>query len=265
MTVALLNGQPAGADDLRALALSNYGHFTVMQVRARAVQGLEFHVQRLQQATLELFGCKLSRQQVRDNLRAALEASGEADASLRLTVFARDFDYRKPMHPVVPDVLVTLAPPAPAGKPPIRVRAYPFVRPLPHIKHVGTFPLFHYRRQAQQAGFDDALFVTPEGWVSEGSIWNVGFWDGSKVIWPEAPALRGSCEALLQEGLETLGVPQHIRPVGQAELGGFRAAFAANAGGIQPVTGMDGVEYGVEEALMACLAEALASRPWDPL
>ena len=265
MTVALLNGQPADADDLRALALSNYGHFTVMQVRARAVQGLEFHVQRLQQATLELFGCKLSRQQVRDNLRAALEASGEADASLRLTVFARDFDYRKPMHPVVPDVLVTLAPPAPAGKPPIRVRAYPFVRPLPHIKHVGTFPLFHYRRQAQQAGFDDALFVTPEGGVSEGSIWNVGFWDGSRVIWPEAPALRGSCEALLQGGLETLGVPQQIRPVGQAELGGFQAAFAANASGLQPVTGINGVEYGVDEVLMALLAEALASCPWDPL
>ena len=265
MTVALINGQPSGADDLRALALSNYGHFTVMQVRARAVQGLEFHLQRLQQATLELFGCELSREHVLDNLRAALDTSGDGNASLRLTVFARDFDYRKPMHPVVPDVLVTLAPPAPAGKPPIRVSAYPFVRPLPHIKHLGTFPLFHYRRQAQQAGFDDALFVTPEGWVSEGSIWNVGFWDGSQVIWPEAPALRGSCEALVQGGLETLGVPQQIRPVGQAELGGFRAAFAANASGIQPVTGIDGVEYGVDEVLMTLLADALASCPWDPL
>ena len=40
MSLAFLDGRPASADDLRALALANYGHFTSMQVRGRAVKGL---------------------------------------------------------------------------------------------------------------------------------------------------------------------------------------------------------------------------------
>lgn len=263
MPDTFLNGRAASADDLRALALSGYGHFTVMQVRARAVQGLEFHLGRLQQATVELFGCALSRERVLDDLRTALGASGMTDAGVRMTVFARGFDYRKPLQALVPDILVTLSPPSPAAKPAIRVRSYPFMRPLPHIKHVGTFSLFHYRRLAMQGGYDDALFMTPDGRISEGSIWNIGFWDGSRVVWPEAPALRGSCEWLVREGLTGAGISQQIRPVRLEEVAGFRAAFATNASGIQPVIGIDGVDYGVDEPLMAHLAGALGSRPWD--
>ncbi len=265
MSKAFLNGRPASTDDLRALALSNYGHFTVMQMRARAVQGLEFHIARLQQATGELFGCELSRERILDSLRMALDADSATDGGLRVTVYARSFDYRRPAQVLSPDLLVTLSPPSPADKPPIRVCSYPFVRPLPHIKHVGTFPLFHYRRQALRAGFDDALFVTQEGWISEGSTWNIGFWDGGQVVWPEAPALRGSCEWLIRDGLDAVGIPQRARPVRLDETAGFRAAFAANASGIQPVGGIDGVDYGVDGDLMARLASALASRPWQPL
>ena len=46
-------------DALRALALSNYGHFTSMQVRNGAVQGRELHVRRLEDATQALFGTPL--------------------------------------------------------------------------------------------------------------------------------------------------------------------------------------------------------------
>jgi branched-subunit amino acid aminotransferase/4-amino-4-deoxychorismate lyase len=211
-----------------------------MQVRNRAVQGLDFHVVRLQRATRELFGTELPRGRIVAELVAALRA-GPADASLRFTVFARGFDYRQPLRPVDPDVLITLGPAAPADRPPLRVKSYPFERSQPHLKHVGTFPLFHYRRQALLDGFDDALFVTPDGHVSEGSIWNIGFWDG----------LAGQ------------GIAQETRPVALAEAGGFRAAFAANASGIQPVLGIDGVEYAPDMGLMDRLGAALGSMPWE--
>lgn len=259
---AWLNGQPPTADDLRALALTNYGHFTAMQVRNRAVQGLQFHVERLRAGTRELFGVDLARERILSDLRAAL-AAGEADASLRFTVFARGFDYRKPLQPVEPDILVTLTPPAPARKPPLRAKSYRFVRPLPHIKHVGTFPLFHYRRQAQLAGYDDALFVADDGCVVEGSVWNLGFWDGEGVVWPQGPALRGTGERLLQAGLAGFGVAQRHRPVALAEAGGFRAAFASNASGLQAVTGIDETEFPADAALMDLLARAQASQPWE--
>lgn len=264
MSIALLNGEPADADALRALAVVNYGHFTAMQVRGRAVQGLDFHVARLQRATRELFGTELVRERIIDELRAALR-TGPADASLRFTVFAREFDYRQPLQPVAPDVLITLGPAAADDKPPLRVKSYPFQRSQPHLKHVGTFPLFHYRRQALLEGYDDALFVGPDGTIGEGSIWNLGFWDGETVVWPEAPALRGTCEQLLQAGLAEQGIPQRVRPVTLAEAEGFRAAFAANASGLQAILGIDGAGYAPDPAFMAGLRVALASRPWETL
>jgi branched-subunit amino acid aminotransferase/4-amino-4-deoxychorismate lyase len=264
MSIAFLNGHPASADDLRALALTNYGHFTSMQVRGRAVQGMDLHLHRLQSATRELFDSDLPAARILDNLRIALDAGGP-DCSLRLTVFARAFDYRQPAGAFLPDVLVSLSPPANPDKPALQLKSYPFVRPLPHIKHVGTFSLFHYRRLAIQAGSDDALFVAPDGTVSEGSIWNIGFWDGTSVVWPEAPALRGVGEQLLQAGLGTIGIAQLQRRVALGEAKGFRAAFAINASGIQPVLGIDGVVFGSDETLMAQLRAALASRSWQAI
>ena len=264
MLIAQLNGQPATADDLRPLAIGNYGHFTAMQVRGRAVQGLAFHIERLRAATRELFDTELSEARIREALASAVVA-GAADASLRLTVFARGFDYRDPLRPVEPDLLVTLSPPTSPDKPPMRVKSFEFVRPLAHIKHVGTFPLFHFRRQALKAGFDDALFVAPDGRVVEGSIWNLGLWDGRQVTWPEGPALRGTHEAVLQAGLRALGVEQSTRSVRLDELTGFQALFASNASGLQAITAVDEGRWDADGGLMDLLRRALASRPWDPL
>jgi branched-subunit amino acid aminotransferase/4-amino-4-deoxychorismate lyase len=162
-------------------------------------------------------------------------------------------------------VLVSLAPPSSPDKPALRVKSYPFVRPLPHYKHVGTFPLFHYRRQAVADGYDDALFVDPAGQVVEGSIWNLGLWDGETVTWPEGPALRGTAERLLRQALEEVGVPQQCGPIPLAELDRYRTGFACNASGLQPVVAVDGVAWGLDTALMGVLKKALDAVPWEPL
>lgn len=261
MPLALLNNLPATADDLRVLALSNYGHFTAMQVRSRAVQGLDLHVARLQAGTRELFDVELPTDRILASLNEAISL-GPPDASLRMTVFARDFDYRAPLRSVQPDLLVTLGPPSPAVKPAIRVKSFEFVRPLPHIKHVGTFPLFHLRRQAQRDGFDDALFVTSAGRIVEGSIWNIGFWDGKRVIWPLGPALRGTTEQLLQMGLAVCGIAQVEREVAVSEIELFAGAFAANASGFQAIASINGHVFRPDEDVMTHLRAALASQPW---
>ena len=265
MTLAFLNGEPALADDLRALALTNYGHFTSMQVRDGAVQGRDLHVERLETATQALFGTSLDGVSALREAAHAMESAGLRDASVRITVFSLHFDYRDPARAVTPDVLITLSPPAMAEKPALRVKTYPFVRPLPQFKHVGTFPLFHYRRQALAEGFDDALFVDPAGNVVEGSIWNLGLWDGATVTWPRGPALRGTAERLLQQALDAKGVPQRHAPVAVAELARFRSGFACNASGVQSVIAVDAVAWGVDTGLMTTLAGALASLPLEPL
>lgn len=257
-------GQPATAAVLAA-ALVNYGHFSTMQVRDGAVRGFDLHLQRLDEATGTLFGSALPAAQVRAELRAALAAFGHGDASLRVSVFARDFDFRHADARCTPELLVSLAAPARADATPLRVRSVAFARALPQIKHAGTFALFHQRRLAMQAGFDDALFVDAQGLVSEGSIWNLGAWDGQGLVWPQAPALRGTQERLLQAGLATLGVAQQVRPLHVRELAGFAAAFACNGRGQQAIAAVDGQALGPADALLRLLDEALQTQPWQAI
>lgn len=263
MSVALFNGQPAAAADLRALALVNYGHFTSMQVRDHAVQGLGLHQQRLEVATRELFDCALDFAYVRAQMRQAV--AEVPDCTLRVTVFSRDFDYRNPAAGVAPDVLVSLTPASPSRTLPLRVKLFPFQRTLPQVKHVGMFPLFHYRRLAVQAGFEDALFADTDGAISEGTVWNVGFWTGAGVVWPDAPALRGTAEKLLQAALDRQGVEQVVRPVHLAELAGFEGAFACNASGLQPIASIDEIDFATGHDGMVRLRAASALAPWEAL
>lgn len=263
MHAAFINGQPATAEDLRVLALVNYGHYSSMQVRNGAVQGIGLHEQRLQAATLELFGSTLDFSLLRDQMRSA--AAHAPDCTLRATVFSRSFDFRDPAGSFPAEVLISLSPPASASARGMKVKSFEFQRPLPQVKHVGTFPLFHYRRQALGQGYDDALFVDAAGRISEGSVWNVGFWDGQQVVWPEAPALRGTSEQLLQAGLRESGVEQVVREIRLPELGGFRAAFTSNASGLQQIAGIDEIAFAAGQELVSMLKEALEREPWHPL
>lgn len=263
MHTAFLNGQPASVDDLRSLALVNYGHYSSMQVRNGAVQGLELHERRLQAGTRELFDSVLDFAMVREQMRGAVAAA--PNCTLRATVFSRSFDYRNPAGSFATEVLISLSPPAQASTRAVRVRSFEFQRPLPHVKHVGTFPLFHYRRLALAQGYDDALFADTDGRISEGSVWNLGLWDGERVVWPEAPALRGTSEQLLQAGLRESGVAQLAREVRLADLASFKAAFTSNASGFQLIANVDETGFSAVPELAALLAKALETQVWEPL
>lgn len=254
------NGVPAQAQDLSA-ALVNYGHFTSLQARAGAVQGLELHLRRLADASLALFGTGLDTARVRAWMADALQRAGRADASLRVTVFSRRFDFRRPLEVVPLDVLVAVAAPvALAGA--CRVRSVHAQRELPQIKHVGTFGLFHQRRSALATGFDDAVLLTAQGHLSEGTTWNLALHDGSALVWPQAPALRGTAEALLQAHWPG---PQRQQVVALGELGHFQAALACNASGVWALDAIDGHVLPGSSALAAQGRAVLAGVPWQAL
>lgn len=255
------NGRAASADDL-AGALTNYGHFTSLQVRDGAVQGLDLHLQRLQDGTVELFGSALDALQVRAWMCDALRAEGVVDASMRVTVFSRQFDFRRPLQPVAVDVLMAVAPPVDLPAISRRLRTVRYQRELPHVKHVGTFALFQHRREALQAGVDDALFVGDDGHISEGTTWNIAFASGSTLVWPQSPALRGTHERLMQAGW---GSDQQVRPVALTELAGFNAAIACNAAGIWPIAVIDGIVLVNSETLCIKARQVLAETPWQRL
>lgn len=271
LNVILCNGRRAEAADLVALAMRNHGHFTTLQLRDGAARGLDLHLARLRDATRELFDVRLDDERVLGGLRQALDSAGAGDCTARVTVCARGFERAaqasQPLTVAVADldVIVALTPPREPAPEPMRAASFEHERALPHVKHVGTFAQFHFARQARGRGFDDVLFVDARGRVSEGTVWNVGFWDGRGVTWPEAPALRGTCERLLQAGLASLGVPQARREVVLDDLAGFRAAFACNSRGVRAIGAVDDRVFASDPDLAALLGEALAMQPRQPV
>ena len=65
---------------------------------------------------------------------------------------------------------------------PQRLRSVRYVRPVAHLKHVGTFAQIYYGQEAERAGFDDALLVTGQGEAAETTIANIGFVVGGRVV-----------------------------------------------------------------------------------
>jgi branched-subunit amino acid aminotransferase/4-amino-4-deoxychorismate lyase len=265
-----LNGEPAHAEDIRGLVQTNYGHFTSMQVREGRVRGLGLHLDRLVASTRALFGSELNRDKIRDCLRHAI-GTDDRPQSLRVNIFSRALDRERLNLSVPADILVIVGPASKPSTAPLRLKSFRYQRDLPSIKHIGTFPLFHYRRLAQQAGFDDAVFVDDDGCISEGSVWNIGFVEldrsgGDDVIWPDAPQLRGISMQLLQAGLARRGVSSMTRSIPLQDIARFRAAFFTNSSApVRPIASIDDIGFKVEDALTNMLAECHDSNPWEPV
>ncbi|TDU89893.1 branched-subunit amino acid aminotransferase/4-amino-4-deoxychorismate lyase [Kribbella voronezhensis] len=220
-----LNGVPLESLPATLLRATSYGHFTSLQVRDGRVRGLAQHLERLDRSSRELFGHGLSADRVLETLRAALDRAWSADVSVRINAFSQAGTGK----PVEPDLLVTVSDPvAPTTTPP-RLLAFEHERPVPHLKHTGTFSLTYYARQARLASYDDALFYDRSGNVSEASIWNICFAMADRIIWPEAAVLPGITMLTLQAGLETLGVARETVPVPLGTVADYGAAYLTNS------------------------------------
>ena len=245
-------------DDLRTLAMVNYGHFTSMRVDGGRVRGLHLHLERLDRDARELFGRGVPADLVRVRLREAV-ADAEGPVYAKVTVFARRFDPAVAEHE--PSLLVTVRP-LPPTPGPARMCTVEYERDLPHVKHVGTFGLFHQYRLAVRHGFDDAVFVNRDGELSEASVSNVCFVDGDGLVWPGAPALPGVAMHLMRDALAARGVPVATRPVTPVDLPSFRAAFASNAlSPVQVIEQIDDVRFAGAEDVRRLLVESYEAIP----
>lgn len=249
-----VDGHPATEDDLRVVAFFSYGHFTAMQVRGGKVRGLDLHLARLDTGNRELFGLPLDGDRVRELIAHALEGAGTADASVRVMGLL-------PPGATATTVMVTAGPPTQPPASPKSLMSVPYARAVPHIKRPGEFGQTYYGRLAAQAGFDEALLTAHGGVVTEGAITNIGFWDGTSVVWPDAPALTGITMALLQRGLGPAASVR--RPVTLEDLGAYRSAFVTNSQGIAAVHRIDEVAFEVDEALMERLGRVYEGAAQD--
>ncbi|MGW0201908.1 aminotransferase class IV family protein [Nonomuraea sp. NPDC003201] len=226
MFAAQRNGHPATAEELAPLAFAGYAHFTAMQVREGRVRGLDLHLERLRRASMELFGRAVPDDRVRSYLRAALRA-GPADVSLTATVYSPAGEFT--VAEGEPEVLVRTGPAASGPAGPLTLAAVEHERFLPAVKHVGEVAKTYVLRQAAGQGFDDAAFLDRRGRLSEGSIWNLAFWDGTAVVWPVAEMLTGTTMAVVRRRLDRLGVPQRAQEITLADLPALAGAVVMNS------------------------------------
>ncbi|GAA0589171.1 aminotransferase class IV family protein [Actinomadura livida] len=222
------NGRAATAEELAPLAFAGYAHFTAMQVRGGKVRGLDLHLERLRLASMELFGRASPDDRVRSRLRAALE-SGPADVSLTATVYSSPGEFIGEAGDAEIELLVRTGPPSSGPAGPLALATVEYERVLPSVKHVGEVAKTYFMRRAVRDGLDDAAFVDRRGRLSEGTIWNLAFWDGDAVVWPDAEMLTGTTMGIVRRQLDRLGVPQRVAEVTPADLPTLAGAVVMNS------------------------------------
>jgi len=260
--MATLNGSPATSQALEQLALTNYGHFTSMRLTDGAVPGLSLHLERLRRDCQAVFGAELDTDEVRRFVRQAV-GDHERAVTARVTIYDPALGLGNIADDATPHVLVTTRPAGTMPPPPLTAKTSSFSRDSAEIKHIGLFSQLRLRREAQREGYDDVIFVEPDGQVSEGATWNLGLvTEGGTVVWPSAPVLLGVTMQLLQAAHEdTL-----VAPVSLADLPTMRAAFATNVSiGVRAVTRIDDVEFDGNDPTLETLRKVYAELPGETL
>jgi branched-subunit amino acid aminotransferase/4-amino-4-deoxychorismate lyase len=257
-----INGEPATPEQLESLALVNYGHFTSLQVENGTVRGLSHHLDRVVNDCRTVFDAELDRTRVREYIRHEFLKAGRSSLGIRVTIFDPTLDMGKPSLPATPSVVVSVRPTVPAPLPHLRVKSASYTRDLPLVKHIGLFGALAQRRAAQVNGFDDVLFTDQSAFISEGPTWNIGFFDGERIICPSAETLPGVTMRLLtQVHDDTVAAPVNLRDVPH-----FTAAFATNVTiGIRPIAVIDNILLPDDEELFAALRKKYEEIPGETI
>ncbi len=199
---------------------AGYGLIETMRVHDGRIPFLDRHLARLARSVAEL-GLPRPKQDI-----AALVApfSGTGNAVLRVEVLdgRASVTVREP-PPLAPPALITASEPH---------QSYPH-------KTTERDCFTDAGREAEVAEADDALLLTPEGWVAEGTVWTVFWWDGDAL---RTPALDLGI-------LPGVGRTRVLELEKRADQGRYRkqalagkSLFLTNAvRGIVPIASLDGV------------------------
>lgn len=261
-----LNGRPVSTGELASLALYGYGHFTTMLVNDLRVRGLDLHTRRLSRDCRTLFDADLDLPRVRELARRTAREHASPTV-VRVTVYDPHMELGRPDASVLPQLLVTARPASDPAfvPPPVRLGTRRFGRDAPEVKGTGLFGAIRERRAARLDGFDDALFTTTDGLVSEGPTWNIGFVDGGGLVWPDAPVLDGVTARLVDRVAADMGVPVIRRPLTASAATRMSGAFVTNAAtGLRPVAALDGVHL-PSSPVVTRLAHGYAALPGERL
>jgi branched-subunit amino acid aminotransferase/4-amino-4-deoxychorismate lyase len=199
---------------------AGYGLIETMRVRDGSIPLLERHLARLGRSLGDLGLPKPSQ----DVVALVKPFAGTGEAVLRLEV--RDGR-----------ASVTVREPPPLAPPAVITASEPH-QPYPH-KTTERDCFTDAGREAEVAEADDALLLTPEGWVAEGTVWTVFWWDKDALRTPalDLGILPGVARARVLELVKRVEQGRYRK---QALAG--QSLFLTNAvRGIVPIASLDGV------------------------
>ena len=199
---------------------AGYGLIETMRVRDGRIPFLERHLTRLDRSLGEL---GLARP-ARDVAALVTPFAGTGNAVLRVEVCdGRATVTVRELPPLAPPAVLTASEPH---------------EPYPR-KTTQRDCFVDAALEADVGEADDALLLTPEGWVAEGTVWNVFWWNGD---WLRTPALDVGILPGIGRArvLELVTGVEHGRYPEQALVG--KSLFLTNAvRGIVPIASLDGV------------------------
>ena len=257
-----MNGVPADLDQIKALALINYGHFTSMRVDDQRVRGLSLHLERLMRDCRRVFDADLDPERIRRLIRHALVDTPRS-VVVRVTVFDPTLELGHPGADAEPRVLVTTRavtqPPLPA----LRLQSASYRRDMPDVKHVGLFGSLRHRRSAQRNGFDDVLFTDSDATICEAATSNIGFVEGNRLVWPQADCLPGVTAKLINEARDGHAI---TAPITLGQLADMDAVFATNAAvGIRTISAIDDIQWQDAHPILGILRRQYTDIPAELL
>jgi branched-chain amino acid aminotransferase len=90
--------------------------------------------------------------------------------------------------------------------------------------------------EADDAGFETAVLLNRDGFLTEGPGLNAFAVIDRRVVSPRRGALEGITRLSIMEHCQELGIPHTIRPISRGELEeAHEIFFSTTAGGIMPV------------------------------
>ncbi len=239
------------------------GVFETLRARGGHVTELDLHLSRLGRSAAGL-GIRLpddAPSEITGGIHALLEAEGlggaDGDAALRITTSRGASPARGLLPPGGgrPTIVIQAWPvvPPPAGHlerglalVPSAVRRDP-TNPLASLKTTSRADYVYARLEARRAGADDALFLTTDGHLSEGTTANVFLVRDGEMATPslDCAILPGTTRDWLLRWARTVGLRAAEGRLTAADLAAADEAFlSSSVAGILPVTRWAGAPIG---------------------
>lgn len=254
--------------DMLNLALYGYACFTSFLVESKKVKGLQYHLERLINDSMELFGQSPDKNDIIKNVLVFLEQQ-EADyyGGVRVTVFPANFSLVNPGDFKSFNILVTGRKVENANLSPINLASIEAQRIFPLQKTANITANLKARIEAQEKGAQDALMLH-NGRVTEGATWNIFWGTGNNLFTPsiQIGILPGITRKLLIESAISSNYKVIESEIEITEIDKYEYCFISNSIiGLRPVSRINDIPYDTENQHIKHLQQKFREMPSENL